>query len=357
MPIDESQLGNHPLKGGSVILDDEKCPKCDYNLKGLKRGGVCPECGRGISARKRGKRPLMIDAPRRYLRSLIAVLLLMGWAGIGAFAVAIVPAITFSLPILRATVLAEKISVIALAAGGVASLGWASGALLLCRRRPGFTESNPEDRRLVPFIAFTQPLWPVAFILAGIAMISDAQALFVVAYFCALVAGLGLVPTSLHISEYADWADDLNLAIKARTAGWVLGAGVIIDALHRLAVATDFFLSFLILIAWVFALIALAGAWYLLSWRCIQLAGDARWAIINAKDADARAARIAEKANREKQDQDRKAEAQRRALEPTAADTADLPVRLETPSEPPAPQTADEPEDDDDPAPYRLEDP
>lgn len=131
MPIDESQLGNHPLKGGSVILEDEACPKCDYNLKGLRRGGVCPECGRGISARKRGKRALMIDAPRGYLRGLMLVFLMMGWAGIGAFLIAVVPMIVFSLPILRATGLASVLSVVAM----VGALGWV-GVVVVGRGAP-----------------------------------------------------------------------------------------------------------------------------------------------------------------------------------------------------------------------------
>jgi uncharacterized repeat protein (TIGR04138 family) len=33
---------------GPEILDDEPCPRCGYNLRGLCEGGRCPECGRSI---------------------------------------------------------------------------------------------------------------------------------------------------------------------------------------------------------------------------------------------------------------------------------------------------------------------
>lgn len=345
MPIEESQLGNHPLAGGSVILEDEACPKCDYNLKGLRRGGVCPECGRGISARKRGKRALMIDAPRGYLRGLMLVFLMMGWAGIGAFLIAVVPMIVFSLPILRATGLASVLSVVAMVGALGGSMSWSLGAVLLCRTRPGFTESNPEDRRLVRWILLTQPMWPVAFVLAGVGLMTGAGALDYAAYSCAFVAALGLVPTALRLAEFADWADDLNLGMQLRTVGWMLGGCAVVDGVHKLAVVTDFALMFLVTIFWIFALLGMAVGWFLLSWRCVQLAGVTRWAILNAKDADARAARLAEKAEQERQEQNRKVEAQRGALGSDPSATRDLPVRLEKDSDmgrAAAPETPDD---------------
>lgn len=358
MPIDESQLANHPSNEGAVILDDETCPKCGYNLKGLRRSGVCPECGHGITARKRGKRSLMIHAPRGYLRSLVVILLIMAWAGVGAFVVSILPTIIFMLPILRVTPIAGKVSGMALIGAFIASLGWTLGTILLCRTRPTENDTIPEDRRLIPYIIFTQPLWPVAFALAGIGMSGIADGtVFTIAYLCALPAAFGLVPTALRLSEFADWADDLNLSMHFRAVGLALGACAIIDALYRLSLATDFLLTFLIFLVWVFALIVFAGAWFVLSWRCLQLAGDARWAIINAKDADARDARLAEKARHDQQAQNRKTESQRHTLESTTTDTSDLPLALESDSTPAPSQIPDAPEHNDDSTLYRLEDP
>ena len=57
---------------GEVITEDRLCRKCNYSLKGLHAGGMCPECGTPIPRPK--PRVLggdnLSDAPVGYLRTL-----------------------------------------------------------------------------------------------------------------------------------------------------------------------------------------------------------------------------------------------------------------------------------------------
>lgn len=349
MPNAPSSPSNHPLAKGTVILDAEHCPQCGYNLQGLHRGGVCPECGRGITTAARGVRSRMIEAPRGYLARLAATFLMMGWAAFAAFIGALVPAIITSLPVVRALYVAESVRTIALIVAFLAAVVWALGVLAICVRRPGFSAQNPEQRQWARLAQCTQPLWPAALALLAVATVMDIEALYIPAYIAAFVAGLGMVPTTMQIAEYPDWGDDLNLGIKVRTAGWMIGAGVVVDGLLRLTLAAHMAASIIITIIWVFTTLIATGGLLLLALQCLQVASVARWAIINSKDAEERDARLAEKAAQEQRERDARIAAQERAA-------------AIAPPEPPPPYlprhaSTEKVIDATDEAPYELEDP
>jgi hypothetical protein len=55
----------------SVIMEPRPCRHCGYDLKGLRVGGKCPECGEPIRARKKSFGPregTMSDAPPAYVK-------------------------------------------------------------------------------------------------------------------------------------------------------------------------------------------------------------------------------------------------------------------------------------------------
>lgn len=47
----ELDLRSRPPRVDDVILDDQPCKRCGYNLRGLARWSVCPECGLAIDPR------------------------------------------------------------------------------------------------------------------------------------------------------------------------------------------------------------------------------------------------------------------------------------------------------------------
>ncbi len=319
----DASSNNHPLGKGSMILDPEPCPKCGYNLQGLHRGGVCPECGRGITSGARGARARMLDAPRGYLLRVAFIALMMGWAGIGVFIVAAIPAVMTSLPFIRTMSFVGGVTKIAVGGALIASAIWTLGCLSLCRPRPGFTTKNPEPRQWAQRTMFTQPLWPIAFVLAGVAMLTGVDALYYAAYLCGWIAGVGLLAAAMHLAEYADWADDLELGIKFRTAGWMIAAGAVVDGVYRIAALSESVLTIIIAIVWVFAMLMMLGGLFLISGRCIQLATVVRWAILNSKDAEDRDARLVEKAEEERRERERRVAAQLAAADPDPGPIAD----------------------------------
>ncbi len=84
-----------------VISRDLLCTQCSYNLRGLKAGGQCPECGHVIP-RRRETYPTMEEAPIEWLRRfrvgmlclLVSALL---WLGIEITECVVNPVLTYSL--------------------------------------------------------------------------------------------------------------------------------------------------------------------------------------------------------------------------------------------------------------------
>src|SRR5262249_15063661 len=49
MVLDERWLRSHKRRElGAVVAQDRACRRCAYNLRGLREGGTCPECGTEI---------------------------------------------------------------------------------------------------------------------------------------------------------------------------------------------------------------------------------------------------------------------------------------------------------------------
>jgi hypothetical protein len=77
----------------AIVAEDRPCLRCGYNVRGLRVGGRCPECGTalGVGGRPRGAAAIN-DAPVEHLNSLRTgslFMLLGGPVGTAAFVVAI----------------------------------------------------------------------------------------------------------------------------------------------------------------------------------------------------------------------------------------------------------------------------
>lgn len=81
---------------GELIEKDRPCKQCDYNLRGLKIGGVCPECGTAIII-DNPFRDSLCDAPRGVILRLSAGF----WMTLGSLAILI--AIPFAIVSLRSS--------------------------------------------------------------------------------------------------------------------------------------------------------------------------------------------------------------------------------------------------------------
>lgn len=221
-------------RGGELIVDDQPCDHCGYNLKGLQTIDLCPECGEPISFldAPTGLRPYkpgkalrdsgrMLDAPRAYLRFVAAAFRLVAIGGLVMFGSAIY---LFFRPSVEGAVI-----------GLLGSLTWTIGAVGVCIprqlgpvRHPIDTKKEWRVERAVTVA--TQPLWMLAFACVLPMFLIDAPAgpLRVGAVVGALAAALGIIALFVQLMNLSHWAGDTALAFRLGRNAWLVGLAVLL---------------------------------------------------------------------------------------------------------------------------------
>lgn len=219
-----------------AIVEDRACPRCSYNLKGLRTGDRCPECGTVIGANRRTQSATEIaQAPLEYLQAARAGALLMCVGlpvGTGAMLVSL--ALTWNS--------SSQLAGYFIAAGGF--LAWGVGSFLIHAPLPGaLEEAKVSDGGAGPKPAYWK--WrtvnrvigfaPMASMVAACAAVQlftraggaiPAWTLFAIA--SALLGVIGVV-AYLSVSYYqallADWAADSETGHRFRTTPFVAVIG------------------------------------------------------------------------------------------------------------------------------------
>jgi len=243
---------NNPLGLPTVsepVVVDRPCRRCSYNLKGLKTGDRCPECGTPInSARRYVTGDSITECPLAFIHALHRGAIILLWsaliAGIGAVWFVVQNA---SSPNLH--------SAAAIACLGAA--GWACGVYFLHSPRPGALaraklnssgdHPKPADSLWRLVNRLSQALWLLAILFfwtsttmyatvaAALnsnspAILSDSVAkfFFVAGWFCVALAVIGFFSLCYYMALLCDWAADHDLAHRFRTAPLLtlLGGGV-----------------------------------------------------------------------------------------------------------------------------------
>jgi len=285
LPISERELRRiNASRDSSVIYDDTECRKCSYNLKGLKRGTKCPECGEPITriSDRSIAGAFLVTASRWYLYQIaIAACVMFAAAAVGPFSISILSSIAGESP-------ASAYALV------VAVLWWLGVWFCTARRHPGEGERVPprEDLAVVILARATQIAWPLA---AGVwimalqfrGAIPNPPALL------ALLVGVGYlcgVFVGLRLARIAEAAADDDLGRVLRHA-WVLllvaplaaGLVAILATILRIFVTIPVDLVIALCIATVFSTAA-----YLL-WRVASLLV---WAVRISREREARDARM-----------------------------------------------------------------
>lgn len=293
MPIDPRELANFTA-ADEVIAFDRPCPKCDYNLRGLRFGGRCPECGHPIQ-RGRGSTRFadnLTDAPLAYLRTLRAgfgLMALGSLAGVAAF---------LTLPLAPS----EAVRAALYAVVFVASMAWWAGLYLVTAPRPLDRETIPdailESAALAAASRWGQASWVLAAVAlagAGYASAPFGFGFAVAAAALAFVGLLGLVPLAVRLSSLADWAGDTGLGNRLRTAACGIAFGGTLFAIGQLAGLTGWApAGVLRLLGMLMFWLAVLG-YLLFLVSVLQLAHMAVWAIRNAVNAMETTLRIADR--------------------------------------------------------------
>lgn len=287
--LDLDRLGGKRTSLGQLIQEDRPCGECGYNLKGLRFGGTCPECGTPIALHRRKKRdPDMGDSPIGYLRALSAGFQLMGAAGIVWIAWLILGS-RFSTSTLTL-----------LATGSLVYTGWFCGVLLALRERP-FARRRREEKAGPPewfalrlSILITQAFGFVA-LGAIVANVGGGSMFWAIVAMAALLIVMGGWPgLAIYLSRLAWWAGDDQLSVRLTALGfWLgaLGAAWVFLGVMPASIVTPLgkFASIPIFLVY-------AALTVLMMIIILRMSTTVRWAQINARNVRARDRRMAQRA-------------------------------------------------------------
>lgn len=226
-----------------VAIDvDRPCLDCGYNLRGLRSGGRCPECGSPISRTTRGDAPLS-----RMPLSVIRAFRGASWLAVGCVA-AVAGSSWFaffgSAPpvVVRAVVIS-------------AGLGWFVAMFLLTPAIPvpqaisrGFTEAGV-TRRIARWAQLGWLLAAGALIApsmwSGSALAAAATGAF---YTGVLIGTVGMVAMAVMMERLAEWTRDTTAEWMFQWFQWALPILVIMQLVPMILPLLSFVLSLVALI-------------------------------------------------------------------------------------------------------------
>jgi hypothetical protein len=307
-------LGTARQLGIGVAIDEDiPCQRCQYNLRGLKTGERCPECGTVISLIGRARFvSSLTDAPIGYLQRLMLGCYMMGGA---AMLMATVPGFAWIMglrPAWSATQMILPLPVML----------WAVGVwIVTAPRQTGPQErvdTTREWRRLRGWTRASQAVLAVGMLFAGVGasleyfamqatraawlatnpnpMVTplpatplslEAKVFLIGGGVLSLLGYLGLPALAVMMARLADWANDTGLADRLRLsvmgiAGGPVLAGVFLGLVPLTGFAPLIFYS--LWIGWVGVLLfVLAFGQFV--WGVFQFASMSRWARRNALEA------------------------------------------------------------------------
>jgi Zn finger protein HypA/HybF involved in hydrogenase expression len=217
MPIDPRELARFRHHQQGFIELDRPCRKCGYNLKGLRAGGVCPECAQPMASVGSAERlrDTLSDAPLLYLRPLLLGLGLLAFAAVAAPVILLLGPFTPGKVVLLLC----------------AAIGWWGGIFLATMQRTGGPNTVPDavldSSWLRTANRSIQSAWLLS-VLAWLVLLNQPgwfAAGFLIAGIVFTLVGLGgFVPLSIHLSALADWSGHSSLGDRFRATAWALAA-------------------------------------------------------------------------------------------------------------------------------------
>ncbi len=302
MPIHERTL--RQMAGITEIETDRPCRSCGYNLKGLRNGLVCPECGTPIRAPTVGRfANNMVDAPLGYLKQLRLGLGMLS-ASVVLGMVAGIASFFSSVPLFPLV-------------GLVCAPLWVGGTWLVTEGRPVEDNVPPDPildhAKLRLTIRATQSICLLAAFLLFLGFLAErasgtaigaAPPIYVVwlngtGAVALLMSVLMLVPFGIYLSALADWAGHGPVTMQFRVSAIIItvsgGAGL----LASVPVIIDPFGSGIsaIIVVWAAILTLIAAGYFQV--LVLRLANSVLWAVSNAKSGMERDARMAARRARE----------------------------------------------------------
>lgn len=294
------------------IPEDRPCLKCNYNLKGLKIGERCPECGTPIHSGRVYSGGNMTEAPVSFLAAQARAATGLFAGGVGIVIVGAVAIIVY--PLAGATLGIGAFLLVAFAA-----VVWGLSVHVLTKPRElGTTTSKNLEKEWKPlrmasrwsqwgwaavcffvFLAVTLAYSKAAAVpttapLGTASVVPIAAKVFIgMASVALLVAAIGIMPCMIHLSLLSDWADDTTLSQRLRVVPVVLACEVPV-ACFVIFIAARFFagtLGFLSFTAGGLMLMVVIAGLAFSAWTLWQFSSLCVWATKNTNmqlDSDKR---------------------------------------------------------------------
>lgn len=301
MPIDPRSLSSFQK---AQIEGDVACVRCGYNLKGLPRGGNCPECGASVASsfgRGRFLFKNLTDAPMSYLKIL----------RLGFFLLATCVVALFASIVLAGWLKGMGASLLV---AGIGVVWWAGVYLVTTSEHPPGDLQSKYDRLkwLRRTNRLLQTAWTVAWLCAAAQMLLIARqntaianglvmpgtpspfaagimATGMAAWILQLLGVVSLVPLCIHFAEIGTAAGNDTLATRLGLAAW----GIVLFGGYLVVWYT--FQGIWLLGAGLAALgIVVSLGMFVFS--LIELAVMCGWAVANSYAAIARDQRLLERA-------------------------------------------------------------
>ncbi|MFK7883464.1 MAG: hypothetical protein AB8F26_04685 [Phycisphaerales bacterium] len=288
------------MNDGTVIMDSRSCRGCGYELRGLRTGRNCPECGELIRSRPKtfnAREGTLSDADPAYVELLRWGFVLMS-VGIGVAIFSVFAGI-------RNELMGSGLSVLA-------SGAWCGGIWIVSRPRPPvFAELNEavlDNPRMQLLIRACGAVW-VAYALisaahgalasagpggaAGGAAVAAPGLLENVLLGLKVVIGLGaylsLIPMCIFVGDMAFWMSNDSGGWRLRAAAWVMAVfGVISIVMGGLSAVG---MSYLALFGF-FASILVFGAAVVFGWSVLECARMASFVLSYQENVHGRTERI-----------------------------------------------------------------
>jgi hypothetical protein len=296
------------LRSAGRIEADRHCDGCGYNVRGLRYGANCPECGRPIEAT--GGSDLMLSGPHEEraawrLGLMIAATCLL----VAAVArLAFVPLAVGRIGPLGAAGASKEIKATYLGLGLLLALLWAGAAWAMTPRR--LLQRWPKVRWLRWFVRGSQLLWPLAYVCWMFAALGGENSLALPARGLRLLAGIGAIALAFLLSRVAEQAELEDAARRLNAAAWLLPVATLLPQAFpdRVAWFTLVILTFFLL-AWAWVMLLFARG-------TLEMQRHVSWAMRHTADRAGREERV--EAARASLDRD--LEASVRTVEPAEAE-------------------------------------
>lgn len=284
MPVEERWLLER-VKGGHIARD-APCAACGYNLVGLKRTGVCPECGtpmRGQTMHALGHD--LRHMPRGVLWSFAIAAL---WMAAGTIVMSVAWPLTGLFMRAGAPL---TFTHVALGAAALGSAAWLVGVVILSLYRP----PDPEETLArsfrhwaMPLLAMgTQSLWLASACLLFVRATPFAAGLPVndAAVACGLLACLGLAPTILLLRRLLASANDDALRKRLLVLSWALPSLLALKVDDMTVGLMPAPVAIALSFGWILIPIALMGLVVWLTVCLFEAAHIFRWSVRHQRDA------------------------------------------------------------------------